>query len=226
MKKSIIFCLVSCFVVLGFATNTKAQAIQENQVFLSGIVTDINSGVPLKCDIKITNGDKKTSIFSDSLTGKYNQLVKAGINYTFTFYTWNIYRTKKQVSFPTNAQYREESMDFQVLLLKPGVVVENYNFFEGNSTTLSDDAKAKLKKFKTQMRFHRKTKWKLYISAKDAGGSKEIANKRLIEIKNHVETTYKAYAKKVTVELLTDGSLVKNDTDDFIIVVDTITKSK
>ncbi len=203
-------------VILLLLSTPAFSTMEKNQVFLSGYVTDINSGQPVKCDIKIDNGNNSFKIFSDPISGKYQQLIKAKQDYIFTLYMWNIYRTQIKISYPASDDYREETRDFKVIILKPGVAVENQNIFtEGNN--ISPEGEKFLKGFKKTMRFHRTVKWNLYVNTKD--------NAKIQLVKDYITSKYKAYAKKINIKAI-DSSVKNAGNNDVIITVDTITEPK
>jgi hypothetical protein len=204
-----------------------SQSIQANQVFLSGIVTDVNTGQPVKCDIRIEDDNTKFSIFSDPVTGKYSQLLNAKKNYTFTFYMWNIYRTQVDITYSESPNYREEKRDFQVITLRPGVIVEKQDIFSPDAPLVKPSSDAFFKQFKTQMRFHRDATWTFYVTANDSyenadsQGAKKLVQDRIASLEKIV-AEFKAYAPKITIKVLEDNSIITDKKQDLIIMVDTI----
>jgi hypothetical protein len=215
MKVKYIFIGLLVFTIL-FPTVSYA-GMQENQVFLSGKVTDINTGNPVKCDIKIEHGEKGFKVFSDPVTGEYQQLIQADKDYIFTFYMWDIYRTKINVKFPPNDEYREEKKDFQVIVLKPGVAVEKQKVFADGQSILSPEGEKFLKAFKKTMRFHRTATWNLYVNTADQAKIKAV--------QDFLTLKYKGYAKKINVKAI-NASVKNSENADIVIAVDTITKPK
>lgn len=203
------------------------QSIQENQIVLSGKVTDVNTGQPVKCDIAIKIGEKKFKIFSDPESGKYSQLIMGGKDYTFTFYQYDIYRQVENVSFASSKKYREETKDFTVTVLKPGVTVEREAIFAKNSSDLLPAGKKMLKNFKRTMRFHRTCTWNFLVGVSDSFDNldspeaRALADKRLETVKSELKI-FKAYAEKIDVKIMPSTSDTSKNS--FAIEVATIEK--
>ena len=203
MKKIVIFIVLTMLVV----SIAKAQTIQENQIFLSGTVTDINTGEPVYCDMSIrSEKGKKFRIFSDPKTGHFDLLVKGGLNYKFVLYEYNILRQTEEVFYTENKKYREEQKEFKVLRLDKGVTVYKKDIFNKNDANNVAELEKFLKQFKRIMRFHRTVQWDIYVSAFDSFAdlknpeSQKLLDDRIAIINNKIGIL-KAFKSKVNIIL-------------------------
>jgi len=154
--------------VLILPISFRAEDIQKNQIVLKGVVTDVNTGKPVSCDLIIETPDnKKFKIFSDPINGNYTQLIQGGSDWKFTLYAYNVLRTEEIIKYPANDKYREEIKNFKVTQLNPGVTVFKKNLFAKNSDVLNPEIEDFIKEFKKILRFHRTVTWDVYVSVDD-----------------------------------------------------------
>ncbi len=204
--------------------NLLSQEFQENQVFLQGKVTDKYTGQPVYCDIEIRpQGGTKFKIFSDPVSGNYEQLIKGGTSYEFIFYRYNVLRQIVKIDYPTFERYREEEANFKVITLTPGVTAYEVDIFEPNSTTIKESAKSFFDDFKLQLRFHRTVVWDLYVvGTEQIKGktliSKDLTQKRIASLTAYLES-YKAYLKKLNIKA---ADYIKDNGNSLIIKVNQI----
>jgi hypothetical protein len=198
-KKNLLLLII---VAVLLPINLLSQSFQENQIFLKGTVTDKNTGKPAFCDIEIRpEGGTKFKIFSDPVSGHYEQLIKAGTNYEFIFYKYNVLRQIVPVNYPESKVYREEEANFQVITLNPGVTAYEADVFEPNSATIKESAKQFFEDFKLILRFHRTATWDLYVTGTEQVKGKITINKELIQKRLDALiaylASYNAYIKKL-----------------------------
>ncbi|MEI6090544.1 MAG: hypothetical protein WCR42_08850 [bacterium] len=219
-KNFLVLVIIAFFVPISLLS----QSIQENQIFLKGTVTDKYTGKPVYCDIEIRpEGGTKFKIFSDPVSGHYEQLIKGGTSYEFIFYRYNVLRQIIKVDYPTFERYREEEANYQVITLTPGVTAYEVEIFEPNSATIKESAKQFFEDFKLQLRFHRTVTWDLLVVGTELVKGKTVINKGLTQKRVDALTTYlenyKAYLKKLNIKA---SDYIKDNGNSLIIKVNQI----
>lgn len=220
IKKILILVILAVLVQV----NLFSQSFQENQVFLKGTVTDKYTGKPVYCDIEIRpEGGTKFKIFSDPVSGNYEQLIKGGTSYEFVFYRYNVLRQIVKIDYPTFERYREEEANFKVITLTPGVTAYEVEIFEPNSAVIKESAKQFFEDFKLQLRFHRTVTWDLLVvGTEQVKGAlvinRELTQKRIASLTKYLES-YKAYIKKINVK---SADYIKDNSNSLIIKVNQI----
>jgi hypothetical protein len=220
IKSFLVLIILAVFVPISLIS----QSIQENQVFLKGKVTDKYTGQPVYCDIEIRPlGGTKFKIFSDPVSGHYEQLIKGGTSYEFIFYRYNVLRQIVKIEYPTFERYREEEANFQVITLTPGVTAYEVEIFEPKSAIIKESAKQFFDDFKLQLRFHRTVVWDLYVVGTEQVKGKVVINKDLTQKRIEALTAYledyKAYIKKLNVKA---ADFIKDNGNSLVIKVNQI----
>jgi hypothetical protein len=220
IKKILVLVIITVLVQV----NLFSQSFQENQVFLKGTVTDKYTGKPVYCDIEIRpEGGTKFKIFSDPVSGNYEQLIKGGTSYEFVFYRYNVLRQIVKIDYPTFERYREEEANFKVITLTPGVTAYEVVIFEPNSAVIQESAKQFFEDFKLQLRFHRTVTWDLLVvGTEQVKGAlvinRELTQKRIASLTKYLES-YKAYIKKLNIK---SADYFKDNSNSLIIKVNQI----
>lgn len=178
---------IMMFAAILFLLNT--TLIAGVPIVVKGIVTDEYTGKPASVEIIFKNGDgTKIKIQSNSITGKFEQVLNSGTEYEVILQNYDIIRKETSLAIEESDSYMEKKVEFTVKKLKPGRVVFDYDLFASNSTELSDAGKLKLKELKSVMRFNRSVKFEFKVSGRDSGSSsKTLTDGRIQAIKDYID---------------------------------------
>ncbi len=158
-----------------------AQFISKNskQILIKGVVKDKFDGTPLEATIEFEDVQGKSfKIKSNSLTGKYEQILEAGQNYKAKLKSDYIFPTEINFKTDTTDNYKEQHLDFLVTKLEKNREVACFQLFQTNSSELTDNFKQEIDKLNLNMRFNRNIKVALIVTGDDA-----ISNFTKISIK-------------------------------------------
>ncbi len=176
------------------------------QVLVKGMVTDTDTGEPVGVKITIhTVNKKKIKTKSNSISGRFEQLLPGGQVYKFVFTNYDILRKEQTVKVRQSAKFTEEEINFTVQKLKKGVSLMDIAMFERNSSSLTSSGKRKLKELQKIMRFNRSVKLDLIVNASDSFGSgtpqnqiSELVGRRAAALTNYIKD-WKRYIKRLSV---------------------------
>ncbi len=138
----------------------------------------------------------KIKLETDDIKGTFEQPLISGNEYQVIIMDYDILRTEFTYKPETSGGYKEIDKDFEVVQLKPGREIYNWDIFAPGGATLNKNGAENLDKMKLLLRFNRSVKLEFLVSADDAAGNvdervaalkkivdKWIRSKRRIEIK-------------------------------------------
>ena len=169
------FPLLIALGLLVFSLNLmQAQIISKTkgQVLLRGWLLDSETKEPIEADIRIENENGKSfKISSNSITGKFEQILESGNKYKMKCTGKTILTNEFAIEMPNIDNYLEITDTFYVLKLKIGRTMGEYDLFKQNSAEFNDNADKILEDLNTQLRFNRDPVFFLTITGCDSKDS-------------------------------------------------------
>ncbi len=166
MKYSLAFILIFLMSVNLFAQKGNGKEVQ---IILKGHVTDEFTGQPVAATMEFreANNGKRFKIQSNSADGYYQQVLNAGTQYELVFTNNDIVRKIVPVKIDNSEKYTEQSQDFQVKKLTPGLKYFKLNAFDAGSAQLKAEALAEIETLKEVMQFNRAVSFEFVVNAHD-----------------------------------------------------------
>ncbi len=253
MRKPIIYIVVIAFALL--LTNNVAYSFKTNvTVLVKGKVVDELTGEPVETTVEfVPKNGRKFKIKTNSISGEFEQIFKAGEEVEVKFYYWNVARSQTVFKVKDTIAFTEQDLHFKVKKLEPGKVLFRFNLFQPGSDNFSADYKTMLDSVEYLMRFSRNIKVEFKVNAHDTyaetktytvGKKKKskkstvrkpdmnsvnaLVNKRLEKIQSIVNG-WKRYKRKIKVvpdnSVMKAGSSNLNGNYDFEVVVTEVKKN-
>ena len=148
-------------------------------VVVKGTILDIYTGKPCELAMMFTDeSGEKFKIYPNSSTGKYEQVLKSGMNYTVTFIAYDILRDPQALNIEFSEEYHEYSFDFKVRRMTPGLEMFNSEVFVSGKANLTADGEKLLQTIAKGMKFSRGAKLDLFVG----GASQSLINDRISTI--------------------------------------------
>lgn len=171
--------IIKIFILLLLFSNySTSQIINKTaQVLVRGTISDKIDNTPIGVEVRFEDPTGKYfKINSNSLTGKFEQILSSGTQYKVRLFSNNIFPTEFILTTPEVTVYTEIEQNYQVIKLNPGRTVLTYDLFDkGKSELTSDSVTAKfIDELNIKMRFNRNVKVKIEVLGTD---SKEYFNK-------------------------------------------------
>jgi len=186
MQRQYTFLVVLMLLFLTF-TSIKLNA-KKGQTLIKGTITNTTNGKIESVEIvfKDSNG-KKFSTKSNSITGKYEQLLRSDEKYKIYFKRFDVLREEIEITPKKGEEiFTEQPLDFQVKLLKKGATLAEYDLFESNSANILPRSESQLKKLKKLLKFNRAIKVTIQVSGSDSESNSSLVDARLSAIKELV----------------------------------------
>lgn len=162
MKKIILIIVLVCSL-----SYTLAQT-KNVQVFVRGKITEQFDHTPMGVEVRFEDPSGKFfKINSNSLTGKFEQVLSSDTKYKVRLFSQQIFPTEYELTTPSVTQYTEIEQNYTVIRLEPGKSVLAYDVYPrnqielSNMTTFVDD-------INTKMRFNRNVKVKIEVLGLDS----------------------------------------------------------
>lgn len=189
---------------------------------VKGKVIDKTTGNPVGLEIQFEDArGKKFKIKSDPKTGQYEQLLNSSEKYTLTFISSDVLREDQTFTpTPPDASFEPQIHNFEVFVLKPNVVLYEFDVFSANSSDISSNGLAKLEDLKTMMRINRSLYIKVEVHQDDS--SKNLNDARLAKIKELTDG-WGRFNRKV--EYVKSDKQSSNKSNDVRIIVDKVEDS-
>ncbi|MDC1068678.1 hypothetical protein OAQ99_05925 [Candidatus Kapabacteria bacterium] len=160
-----------------------SQIINNNssQRILIGTVTN-DEGSPQNCEIEVVDKTGKKFVVNVK-NGKFEQLLNAKENYTFTFVADDILRDDQVISLESpDKDFTPQKMNFKVLKLSAGKTLFSLDLFEEGTASLKSNSNEIIKRIKTVLKFNRSIKLDLVCGGDGGLSTKRVANlKTLID---------------------------------------------
>lgn len=184
---------------------------QAGQVLVKGVVTDAATGKPLGVTIDIYGpSDKRINTKSNSLDGKYEQLLEGGATYRFIFQSFDILRTEKNIEVKDNGSFAEQEENIKVKKIAKGDIIKEYNIFTDGTSDFVPGYENYMRELQEMLRFNRSLNLDLVVSA---GGNDTLRTRRLEMLSKYVaeDRAWRRYKKKVSVSEKLTGTPPKSD---------------
>lgn len=212
---------ISVFLLLLASFNLFSQDLSTRIV--KGTITDKSTGKPQEVEIVFEDSKgKKFKINSNSITGKYEQLLNVGETYKISFLRYDILKDEVELTPKApDKSFEPQIQDYEVFIMKKGVELFDYDVFEKGSDKVSPSGEKSLEKLKTIMRFNRA----LYVDIvihNDEGGNKGLSEKRLANLKQLTDS-WGRFNRKVEYKI--DESKGKNPSADTKIIISKVEDS-
>jgi len=138
-------------------------------ILLRGWLLDTDTKAPIEADIRIENEEGKAfKISSNSLTGKFEQILESGKTYKIRVNGNTILTNEFTISFPQVENYAEQTDTFYVKQLKINRVIDELDIFKANSSELTDNALQILEDLNKKLRFNRDPDFFIIITGCDS----------------------------------------------------------
>ena len=168
------------------AQDEVALSVQDGvPILLRGKVIDKFSKKPT--DVKMTFTDKAGKNFSvtpNIIDGHYEQVLISGNSYSVTFMHYNVARETFFIDIPFYEEYVEIDRNWEIKKLDLNNVIYEENAFLENSSELSPDGIALLKKLGTILKFNRGVKFQFNISTEQMPTKDNVVVKDKKQSKN------------------------------------------
>ncbi len=145
--------MVKQFIVLIAAAAMLASgtAVAQVNMLLKAVALDEANGKPFSLNYEITGAGDKKKGQSNSQTGAFEAVLKAGETYTITFTSDDALRKEEKFTVPQSEKYFEHTMEFRLKRLAAGMELFRLHGFERGQTSLSSAAAEKLNELKATM---------------------------------------------------------------------------
>ena len=166
-----IFSVLILFLIIFPANYLHSQIISKasGQILLRGWLLDSDTFQPIEADIRIENENGKSSkISSNSLTGKFEQILESGGKYKIKCMGKTILSKEFHIELPKVDNYIEQTDTFYIPILRIGRTMEQYDLFKANSSDLNDNATQILEDLNLQLRFNREPDFFITITGCDS----------------------------------------------------------
>lgn len=169
MNKHIIFLFILLFALSTNFSNAQIINKTSKQILLKGTVKDLIDDSPLSVNIKFEDENGKSfKITSNSLSGKYEQILEAGKTYKIKITANNIFPTEFIINTDTTNNYKEQLQDFKVVSLTPGKKVQCWDIFESGTSQLNSNFSNLINELNKNMQFNRNVSLILEVNAFDS----------------------------------------------------------
>jgi hypothetical protein len=163
MIKYLLIALI--FIITAFPANAQIMNNKGGQVMLKGIVRDDLTGTPISVNLEFkSSSGNKIKVVSNSVSGVYEQVLKAGESYEVILSNFDIIRKTDKIQAINASQYQEQSQDFTVTRLTPGLQLYKLSAFGKSSHSVSDETKKIFDDLQELMKFNRNVKFEVIIS--------------------------------------------------------------
>ncbi len=161
------------------------------QVLVRGMVTDQMDNSPLQVEVRFEDPTGKFfKISSNSLTGKYEQILSSNTQYKVRLFANNIFPTEFILTTPEVKAYTEIEQNYQVIKLEPGRTVLVYDLFSKGKTELNSAITQFIDELNIKMRFNRNVKIKIEVLGTDSKDSFIKTTEKKVKKKTISETSF------------------------------------
>ena len=167
MRKTVLYILILVFALL--LTNYNAYSFKTNvTILVKGTVVDEYTGEPVETTVEfLPKNGRKFKIKTNSITGKFEQIFKAGDEVDVKFYYWNVPRTYAKIKVKDTIAFTEQEVQFKVKKLEAGRTLFRFNLFTPGTDNFSANSKEMLDSVEHLLRFSRNIKVEFKVNAHD-----------------------------------------------------------
>ncbi len=131
------------------------MAKSQVNMLLKAVALDEANGKPFALNYEITGGGDKKKGKSNSQTGAFEAVLKAGETYTIVFTADDMLRKEEQITIPKSVKYFEHTMQFKFQRLVAGMVIFRLHGYERGQSSLTSSAAEKINELKNTMNRNR-----------------------------------------------------------------------
>ena len=152
-----------------FTSNSFAQNNKSVQVLVRGIVSDWYDKSPLQVELRFEDpSGKYFKINSNSLTGRYEQVLNSNTKYKVRLFSAEIFPTEFILVTPEVNNYIEIEQNYEVIKLHPGRTVLVYDIFSFANSELNSNLNKFIEELNVKMRFNRNVKIQIEVCGIDS----------------------------------------------------------
>lgn len=194
--------IISLFILLLLFSKLSYSQINNKsvQLLVRGTITDKIDNNPIQVEVRFEDPfGKSFKISSNSLTGKFEQILSSNTQYKVRLFSSNIFPTEFILTTPDVQKYAEIEQNYQIIRLEPGRTVLAYDLFPNGKADLNEDIKKFIDDLNIKMRFNRNVKINIEVLGTD---SRDNFNKTV--------------EKKIKKKTVTEKSFNKSGFEDLI----------
>lgn len=190
MKSKTIFLIL--FLYLGFYQLCVSQINNQTvQVLIRGTITDKFDNSPMQVEIRFEEPSGKFfKITSNSLTGKFEQILTANTQYKIRLTGIYIFPTEFVLTTPNVNKYTEFEQNYQAIRLDVGRTVTVLDLFQEGKPDFVQNIDNLIEDLNVKMRFNRNVKIKLEILGIDSKSNFSKTIEKKIKKKTMTEHTF------------------------------------
>ncbi len=166
MKK---FLLFSSILITLLLTYNNAYSFSSNvTILVKGVVLDEFTGKPVETfvEFKTSNG-KRFKIKTNSMTGQFQQILKAGDVVQIKFYFWDVARKIVTLHVKDTIAYSEQNVNYWVKKLDVGRILFKFNLFKPVTSEFVNNSMSLIDSLEFLLRFSRNIEVEFRINAHD-----------------------------------------------------------
>jgi hypothetical protein len=192
--------LLAILLMAAVSANAQFLSGQKGQVLLKGVIIDEFTDEPTGVDIRfIDPSGKKINTKSNSISGKFEQLLEAGTTYTVELTGPEVLDKEFKFDIIESENFTEQKTDWTVVKFAVGATLYNWDLFDNGSSNLNAGANSNLEKLKKMLRFNRSVYLEIILSD-DSGNGGPLAQERLKALKAVVDT-WRREGRKITLSV-------------------------
>lgn len=189
--------IINIFIlILLFSQFSTSQIISKSaQVLVRGIITDLIDNTPMPVEIRFEDPSGKFfKINSNSLTGKFEQILSSNTQYKVRLFANNIFPTEFILITPDVKNYTEVEQNYSVIRLDVGRTALIYDIFAESKHDFIQEYNKIIDELNLKMRFNRNVKVKLEINGLDSKANFLKITEKKVKKKTITETTFNKIA--------------------------------
>jgi hypothetical protein len=199
------FISVLMVIILTIPTYSQIMNNKGGQVLLKGVIRDDVTGSPVSVNIEFKGSTgSKIKVTSNSKDGFFEQILKAGESYDVILSNFDIIHKTDKVQIIDATQYQEQSKDFTVTRLTPGLQLYKISAFDKSSHAINDEVSKIFNDLQELMKFNRNVKFEVIIAGDYQAPKPQVAanskNKKDKKNKNCTSTTSKKSKNDATTQ--------------------------
>lgn len=192
--------IIKLIILIIISLNFSLAQVNKSQVLVRGTVTDLFDNSPMQVEVRFEDpSGKYFKINSNSLSGRYEQVLNSNTQYKVRLFSNQIFPTYFILVTPDVNNYTEIEQNYKVIRLDPGRTALVYDLFPSAKSDFNSNLNKVVDELNVKTRFNRNVKIKIEISGVD---SKNIFTK-LVE-------------KKVKKKIITETKFEKKEFEDMV----------
>lgn len=161
------------------------------QVLVRGTITDLIDNSPMQVEVRFEDPSGKFfKINSNSLTGKFEQILASNTQYKVRLFANNIFPTEFILTTPDVKKYTEIEQNYSVIRLDAGRTALVYDLFADNKSDFIQDYAKIIDEVNLKMRFNRNVKIKIEVNGLDSKHNFSKTTEKKVKKKTISETSF------------------------------------